>query len=252
MSSQKKSSPPEREKAAAEAAASDAGAADDDSADAAPDGGSPKRGGISRRNLVIGCAGVAATFAVGGAGLLLTDKNSLLRPPGGQDEDRLWGACIKCDRCRSACPHGAIDVAHIEDGWINARTPTMNFHLGYCDFCDADGDGSGVPRCVNSCPTGALSFGFDPYTGEDKIGMATIDYDECLLYRSGSASCSHQCLDACVYGAIAQSEDGGVEVYEDLCNGCGACENACPSASYGSYTGSDRRGVNVEVWKGQA
>lgn len=201
------------------------------------------RATISRRGLVAGGVGVAAMLALGGAGKALAGEQVLLRPPGGQDESRLLGACIKCDRCRSACPQGVIDVAHLEDGLVNARTPKMSFRKGYCDFCVNEN----APRCVDSCPVGALQFGFD--VERDKIGMAHVDEKECLLYRSGSGNCSKQCIEACVFDALSIGDNGRLIVDEARCNGCGACEWACPSSSYASYTGSGRRGINVEAGK---
>lgn len=199
---------------------------------------------ITRRGLVAGGVGIAAMVAVGGIGKAFAGGADLLRPPGGQDNDTLWGACIKCDRCRSACPMGVVDVAHLEDGLLNARTPKMDFRKGYCDFC-ANEKGY---RCVDSCPTQALVHGFDP--AADKVGMAVVDEQECLLYRSGSGMCSKQCIDACAFEALFLTEAGRLLVDEAFCNGCGACEYVCPSASYGSYTGSGRRGINIESWTG--
>lgn len=216
---------------------------------------------ISRREAVTGGVAVAAMLALGGAGVAFAGERRLLRPPGGQDEGRLWGACIKCDRCRSACPHGAIDVAHLEDGIVNARTPKMNFRKGFCDFCLPDGalvteEGGEAarsdPLCVRACPTGALVFGFDCLSGGDKIGVARVDVSECLLYRSGSGRCSKQCVEACAFGALSLGEDGRLMVDEERCNGCGACEWSCPSSSYASYTGSGRRGINVEARGGES
>ena len=91
----------------------------DDGERAVADGSSDGAVRISRREVVTGGVAVAALLALGGTGVALAGERQLLRPPGGQDEGRLWGACIKCDRCRSACPHGAIDVAHLEDGIVN-------------------------------------------------------------------------------------------------------------------------------------
>jgi len=199
---------------------------------------------VTRRRFVEAGMGVVAMFAVGGAGKAFAGDRGLLRPPGAQDESRVVGSCIKCDRCRGACPHGAIQLGHVEDGFMNARIPKMDFHQGYCDFC-ADVE---VFRCADACPTQAIRIGFD--THADKIGLAAIDADECLLFRSGTGHCSKQCIDACSFDALSLGEDGHVAVDAAACNGCGACEYACPSASYGSYSGSGRRGINVELWKG--
>ena len=201
-----------------------------------------KQPAFGRRAFVVGAVGVAALFAVGGVGKAIAGERALLRPPGAQDDQRLLGACIKCDRCRSVCPENVIDVAHLEDGLVNARTPKMNFHRGYCTFCE------GEYRCATVCPTSAIAFGFDE--ASDKIGVAAIDSEQCLLFRSGSGKCSRECVSACAYDALSTDDAGRIVVDESKCNGCGACEYECPSASYGSFTGSLRRGINVEPLEG--
>lgn len=199
------------------------------------------RGGfsVSRREALVGAGSVAALFATGGAVKALGCNRVLMRPPGGQDEALLVGACVRCDRCRSACPRGVIDVAHVEDGLVNARTPKMSFRKGYCDFCGS----RGTYACVEACPTGAIAGSFDPL--HDKIGVAVVDTSECLLFRGASAACSKQCIAACPFDALSVSSLGLLEVDRDRCNGCGACENACPSSSYAVYTASGRRGINI-------
>ncbi|MCD8315995.1 MAG: 4Fe-4S dicluster domain-containing protein [Eggerthellaceae bacterium] len=200
-----------------------------------------RKTGFTRRGFLIGAVGVGVLLVTGGVSSAFATDGTLLRPPGGQDDSSLVSVCIRCDRCRSACPQNAISVAHIEDSFLDARTPKMDYQLGYCNFCE---DNEAGPRCIAACPTGALGSSFDPQ--RDKIGIAKFDTDECVLYRTGGLTCSKQCMTHCPYGAISEDDKGWLVIDESLCNGCGACEYECPSASYGSYTGSDRRGINVE------
>lgn len=199
----------------------------------------PASAALSRRSFVAGGVGAVVLVALGGAGSIAGASEPLVRPPGAQDESRFLSLCIRCDRCRSACPQGAIGVGHLEDGLVNMRVPYMSFKRGACDFC------GGEPLCVANCPTQAIMEGFDPL--RDKMGVAAVDSSECLLYRSNSRACSKQCITACPYDAVSYDETNGtLSVDEQACNGCGACECACPSASYGTYTASGKRGINVE------
>lgn len=191
--------------------------------------------GVTRRQFALGVAGAAALFAVGGAGKAFAGETALLRPPGGQDEALFLGACIRCDRCRSACPTKAISVATLSDGLLNARTPKLDFTLGACDTCN------GEYRCIRACTTGALTS-FDPET--EKLGMAVIDFEKCAAYGV-SARCKYQCVDVCPNQALVKLDDGRLSLDEDLCWGCGICENVCPTNSYRVYSGSTKRGINV-------
>ena len=205
-----------------------------------PPAGGPGAGGISRRSLIGGAVMAAGLLAFGGATVALGSEIESLRPPGGQDADRFWGACIRCDRCRAACPLDAIGVEGLTPGLIGARLPIMDFREGFCDMCGGD------YRCIAACPTGALTS-FDPYV--DKIGMAVVDEGECQLFGI-SGTCNAPCIDACEWDALALDENGRLVVDEARCNGCGACEYVCPTSAYRNYDASDRRGINVEVWHG--
>ena len=185
---------------------------------------------VSRRTLVLGACSVAGLFALGGASKALTGNDALLRPPGGQDEARFIGACLKCDKCRSICPEDCITVCVVEDGLVNYRTPRIDFRKGLCTFCG---------ECIGVCPTKALDS-FDEAT--DKIGIAVVDSSECLAYQKSGC---RVCVDSCIYEAITLNDTGKPIVDADLCNGCGRCEYYCPSASYGTYDGSSNRGINV-------
>ena len=92
--------------------------------------------------IVVGMAtcGIAAGALVklGGTEKTFDREGANIRTPGAQDEQSLLSLCIRCDRCRSACPTNAIGVGHLSDGIINARVPVMDFRSGYCDMCGGD------------------------------------------------------------------------------------------------------------------
>lgn len=183
---------------------------------------------MDRRTFLYGAVGALSVFVIGGASrTLAADSEPLLRPPGAEDEASFLALCIKCDKCRSACPQGCIRPAALEDGILNARTPRLNFELGACDFCG---------KCVDVCPTGALGS-LD--AAQAKLGVARLEASEC-------ASCK-KCAEACPYGAIQWDEQSGLPIIDAVqCNGCGKCEFVCPSASFGYYTGSKQRAIHVE------
>lgn len=209
---------------------------------------------ISRRSLLIGSVGVITLLGLGGATKYAwaTDRH-MLRPPGGQDESYLISTCIRCDRCRQACPMNAIKSADIEDGLINTRTPKLNYRsssvertlgttayhqteTGYCNFCDPDLRGNQVKKCIANCPTGALKA-FDERV--EKIGIAEVDPVYCINFPQigQTPTGCRLCIDACDYGAIIMNDEQRPEVIADKCNGCGKCELICPSASYRQVIG---------------
>lgn len=204
---------------------------------------------ITRRALVAGAVGAVALVGVGGASAATaSDEARFVRPPGGQDVAHLRALCIRCDRCREACPTGVIESAPIEAGLADVRTPVLGFRhasgsaagvsltSGYCDFCDPGQEGGREKRCVASCPTGAL-LAFDERAG--RIGVAKIDPVYCINYPQlgQSPTGCRVCVDACPYGAISLSAEARPQVDASVCNGCGKCEAVCPSASYRQLIG---------------
>jgi ferredoxin-type protein NapG len=217
---------------------------------------------ISRRGLIAGAAGAGVLLATGGAVKAVAGDVQPLRPPGAKSEEQFIGACIRCNRCRGACPRNAIVNCDFEDGIINIRTPKLYFHTkaaqtfhraegtskddlhndpypqilaasgkGFCDFC---------MLCIENCPTGALSS-FDPEA--EWIGEAVIEPTLCIAFEK-MGGC-RKCADYCPFKAVTIDDNRYPIVDPSLCNGCGICENICPSSTYRTYKGSNRRGINI-------
>ncbi|EHL07385.1 putative ferredoxin-type protein NapF [Desulfitobacterium hafniense DP7] len=186
----------------------------------------------SSRRAFIKCTGGALAVLLLGVGGTVEFKNheDILRPPGGQDEAGFAAKCLKCDRCRSICPTSVIGLANLSDSIRKARTPIMNFHLGYCTFCN---------KCVEVCPTQALQP-FDMATV--RIGLAAVKKEICIAWQSGGCTV---CAEACEYHAITLDEQKRPSVSPEKCNGCGICENVCPALVLKSYIGGNVRGIVV-------
>ena len=192
---------------------------------------------MSRRELCAGAAAAAVMIGVGG--IKVVAPQSLIRPPGGQDEDRLLAGCIRCEKCYEVCPRDVIKPAHIENGILNMRTPTFDFSENYCDFCTQEHNG--IPLCAKSCPTSALQIPQD--ISSVIIGKAKITEDYCLAYHA--LGCRF-CHDACPYEAITLDEQNRPVVVSDRCNGCGACESVCVAMESGSLSlGAKTRAILI-------
>ncbi len=217
---------------------------------------------VTRRSLVAGVGATAVLCGLGSFRWLGTE--SLVRPPGGQDEEALAAKCVHCNRCIAVCPDNLIVPSRIENGVMNMRTPHMDYSTGnpgeidnlkYCDFC-ARANG-GVPLCVEACPSGALGTADDIDPATLVLGRAELDSDLCLAYRSSyCAFCYEACVkahgeeDAAIYfknaAADGESSTKLPVVDAEKCNGCGACEAICVSAQAGSVRDTQVRAIVVK------
>ena len=184
---------------------------------------------VTRRDFLGYACTAAACAGFGGAVAAVAPDDALLRPPGAQDAGRFFGACIRCDRCRSICPEGIVTPSTLFEGALGARTPKLDFHRGYCTFCDL---------CKDACPTGAI-VGFDE--SSQKIGMAVIQPSRCLAFSAGCRIC----VDECEYGALSLDDEDIPVVDPAVCNGCGKCVSVCPALVFRTYRGGRVRGVEV-------
>ena len=147
-----------------------------------------------------------------------------LRPPGAVDDLTFRGLCTRCGNCIRSCPYDIIRRDTGEHGIAGILTPVLTFDRNYCrEDCTI---------CTQVCPSGALS-GVDLDNKPDiQIGLAKVDMNLCLLGEDHECSA---CMRWCPYNAIRyvfiEAEYTLVPVIDaGKCNGCGACEVACPTS----------------------
>ncbi len=156
----------------------------------------------------------------------------LLRPPGVLKEDDFLKKCVRCGECMKVCLRSALYPAFSQAGLEGLYTPLLIPRLGYCEY--------NCTLCGQVCPTGAIP---DLPPAEKKrqvIGKAVFDKNHCIPFarRMDCIVCEEHC--PIPQKAIRSEQvmmkgfDGRLVsvkmpyVVDELCNGCGICENVCP------------------------
>jgi ferredoxin-type protein NapF len=179
---------------------------------------------MARRAFISGAAGTSLALWCRRIGVARSRADDApLRPPGAVSEDSFAGLCMRCGNCVRACPSKII---HPDTGRAGI-TGLLSPHVVYeKDYCRED-----CARCTQVCPSGALrSLNLKQKT-QYVIGEALLDGPVCLL-ATGKRDCD-ACVKACPFGAIRIHWDEEQYVAYPMidyrkCNGCGACEIACP------------------------
>jgi ferredoxin-type protein NapF len=178
----------------------------------------------ARRAFLLGAGGIGLGLWAKKIGNARTSA-ALLRPPGAVPEELFTGRCIRCGNCIQSCPSKIIHPDAGEAGLAGLLAPLISFDNNkYClENCIA---------CTQICPSGALQ----PLSLKQKsryiIGEVLVDKSLCLLTLA-KKECD-ACVKACPFDAIHIYWDEEYYVAYPVaepgkCNGCGACEIACPT-----------------------
>ncbi len=197
----------------------------------------------TRRAFITGAAMAAGSIAVSaqekktdGGFAQLQDKRAPKRevpltPPGSESVKDFYRHCTACQLCVAECPNNVLRPSASLDRLMQ---PEMSFERGYCR--------PECTRCSEVCPTGAIR----KISREEKtryhIGLAVVNRNLCVC--ENGTSCGN-CAVHCPAGAIEMVSNGDdmpprPVVNENLCTGCGACENLCPVRPLSAITVSGR------------
>ena len=215
------------------------------SADSAPNGN-----GVSRRSLfslaiLFGMARLAKAQqqlvnADGGLADIIDkeepERLTPIMPAGSQSARHFTKHCTGCQLCVSVCP---THVLRPSASLLTLMQPVMSFERGYCR--------PECTKCSEVCPTGAII----KITKEEKSSIQTghaVWVKELCVVNADKQPCDN-CFRHCPSSAITMIDNpdapeperpanqGGPPpkpkkipvINQELCIGCGACENLCPA-----------------------
>ncbi|KEQ16189.1 ferredoxin-type protein NapF [Endozoicomonas numazuensis] len=135
-----------------------------------------------------------------------------IRPPWSYNEQLFLECCSQCQKCLEACPGKILTKG--EGGF-----PAVDFLQGECTFCEA---------CLKVCDDGALM----QLNHQPPWYLKASIQSECLTFKG--INCQ-TCIDMCGTQALTSLFNSqGIsspQINSDLCTGCGACFQVCPSGS---------------------
>ncbi|MDD2897535.1 MAG: 4Fe-4S binding protein [Desulfuromonadaceae bacterium] len=187
---------------------------------------------VPQRRLVLGGIAGGLMLAVPARFRSPDRESRMLRPPGVRSESDFLKKCVRCGECMKVCLKNALYPATYQAGLEGVYTPVVIPRLGYCEY--------NCTLCGQVCPTGAIPNLPVAEKRREVIGKAVFNKNHCLPFarKIDCIVCEEHC--PIPDKAIRSREtrvvglDGLLttvkEPYlvEDICNGCGICENVCP------------------------
>ncbi|HEX9078606.1 MAG TPA: 4Fe-4S binding protein [Desulfuromonadaceae bacterium] len=159
----------------------------------------------------------------------------LLRPPGVRDEEEFLKRCVRCGECMKVCLKNALYPVAFQAGIERLYTPLVIPRLGYCEY--------NCTLCGQVCPSGAIPCLPVEAKQREVIGKAVFDRNHCLPFarKTDCIVCEEHCPIPSKAIRSREVEVAGPDgsrrrvkepyVVEEICNGCGICENVCPLES---------------------
>jgi polyferredoxin len=188
---------------------------------------------LSRRATLTGlAAGALAPLMLPTRTMARRGDPLLIRPPGALAEDDFLGRCVRCGECMKVCIGNALHAAWLEAGVEGLFTPKLVGRIGYCEY--------NCTLCGQVCPTGAIRELTKKEKQTTVIGTAYFDRNRCLPYAAGVPCivCEEHCPTPVKAIQFREAEVRNSKgelvrvrqpyVVEELCIGCGICENRCP------------------------
>jgi ferredoxin len=180
-------------------------------------------GGVSRRDFLLLL--LSSLFALGfrnrtqmGGG-----QGGVIRPPGALGEEHFVNRCIRCGNCMKVCITNGLQPVMFQSGLEGIWTPQLVPEIGYCEYR--------CTLCGDTCPTSAIPSLSLEAKQKVRLGLAEIDRSICLPWALGRECivCQEHC--PVFQKAIKLTREGALSkpsIDEELCIGCGICQNKCP------------------------
>ncbi len=190
---------------------------------------------LERRQFLSSSVLSVATIGVLQLGLKnRAEEKRQIRPPGILSEADFREKCIRCMACIRICESngGCLQPDHIRNHPLDLWLPVAVMREGYCEYnCNL---------CSEVCPTDAIPLIPLKEKQKYKMGLAYFVKDLCIPFvqNEDCIVCEEHC--PMPDKAIKFEEkdvllpNGTIKmlkypyVVQDLCTGCGICENKCP------------------------